>query len=144
MVAQDDSDRLVGKRGVIGARLAIKHEPRSCKGVLWPRQREQRETQRLRRQLPGRISRRHANDARQFPTSINIGKRGPAMPMRRKGPERPHSRLEAQINLILQGLPHSAAWPPDWDEKDKVEVDYLYRRGSILCRDSDVERVQRA
>lgn len=69
------------------------------------------------------------------------------MPIRRERRERPPTRLEAQVNLILhgipgvvEGLPDSAAWPRDWDEKN--EVNYLYRRGSILCRDSDIERVQ--
>jgi len=59
----------------------------------------------------------------------------------------PQSRLNAQINLILHGIPGvteglegAAAWPPDWAKQN--EVDYLYRRGFVLTRDADVERVR--
>lgn len=62
----------------------------------------------------------------------------------------PRSPLEAQIDLILngthgtEGLPGAAVWPPDWNrrEKDNVDyVDYLYRDNHILVRDEDVEQV---
>jgi subtilase family protein len=59
----------------------------------------------------------------------------------------PRSRLEAQINLILHGIPDvveglegAAAWPPDWAERG--EVDYLYRERNLLVRDADVDRVR--
>ena len=59
----------------------------------------------------------------------------------------PQSRLDAQIGLILHGIPDvvdglegAAAWPPDWAERG--EVDYLYRERTLLVRDADVERVQ--
>jgi subtilisin family serine protease len=63
----------------------------------------------------------------------------------------PRSTLEAQIDLILNGfhgaggLPDAAVWPPDWNhrEKDNVDyVDYLYRDHHILVRDEDVARVR--
>jgi hypothetical protein len=64
-----------------------------------------------------------------------------------EGEHGPRSRLNAQINLILhglrgvtEGLEGAAAWPPDWAERD--EVDYLYREGTLLTRDADVERVR--
>ena len=59
----------------------------------------------------------------------------------------PGSSLDAQIRLILFGIPDvqdgledAAAWPPDW--ADSGEVDYLYRIRTILVRDADVERVR--
>src|SRR5438105_6599290 len=59
---------------------------------------------------------------------------------------RPHSRLDAQIELLLHGVPGveggvegAAAWPPDW--RGRGEVDYLYREGNVLVRDVDVDRV---
>jgi subtilisin family serine protease len=59
----------------------------------------------------------------------------------------PQSRLDAQIGLILHGIPDvvdrlegAAAWPPDWAERG--EVDYLYRERTLLVRDADVDRVQ--
>lgn len=59
----------------------------------------------------------------------------------------PRSRLEAQVNLILHGIPRvtgglegSAAWPPGW--ADRNFVDYLYRERALLVRDADVERVR--
>jgi Subtilase family len=55
--------------------------------------------------------------------------------------QQPRTRLQAQIRLILDGLEDAAAWPPDWEQKN--DVDYLYRKGHLLVRDADVERVQR-
>jgi subtilisin family serine protease len=62
------------------------------------------------------------------------------------GRDGPRGRLEAQINLILHGIPDvvdplegAAAWPPDW--ADRGEVDYLYRERTLLVRDEDVDRV---
>jgi subtilisin family serine protease len=64
------------------------------------------------------------------------------------GDRAPRSRLEAQINLILHGIPGvveglegAAAWPPGWAEQDHVE--YLYRERGLLVRDEDLERVTR-
>ncbi len=63
------------------------------------------------------------------------------------GDGEPRSRLEAQVNLILHGMPDveeglegSAAYPPEWAELGKV--DYLYRERALLVRDADVERVR--
>src|ERR1700761_2665342 len=65
---------------------------------------------------------------------------------------RPRSRLEAQVDLILNGSPGveeglegAAVWPPDWNspEKDNVDyVDYLYRDHHILVRDADIAPVR--
>jgi subtilisin family serine protease len=64
-----------------------------------------------------------------------------------QGRQRPRSRLEAQINLILHGIPDvvdplegAAVWPPDWAERG--EVAYLYRDRTLLVRDEDVDRVR--
>jgi subtilisin family serine protease len=69
------------------------------------------------------------------------------MPINNNDQGEPRSRLEAQINLILhgmpgieEGLPGAAAWPPNWAELD--EVDYLYRERTLLVRDADVDRVR--
>jgi hypothetical protein len=63
------------------------------------------------------------------------------------GNGRPRTRLEAQTDLILRGIPDvvgrldaSAAWPPDRREQDPV--DYLYRERTLIVRDEDVDRVQ--
>jgi subtilisin family serine protease len=63
-----------------------------------------------------------------------------------EGREPPRSRLEAQIDLILNGIPgvveplaEAAAWPPDWREQN--QVDYLYRQRTLLARDADVDRI---
>src|ERR1700743_111196 len=73
--------------------------------------------------------------------------------MPNSGEERtgPRSRLEAQLDLILNGfhgeggLPDAAIWPPDWNHRDKDNVDYadyLYRNHHILVRDEDVVQVR--
>jgi hypothetical protein len=69
------------------------------------------------------------------------------MPINGQGRGEPRSPLEAQIRLILFGIPGveeglagAAAWPPDWAEHDSV--DYLYRERTLLVRDADVERVR--
>ena len=69
------------------------------------------------------------------------------MPVSDEGRDGPRSRLEAQINLILHGIPEvedglegAKAWPPDWASLD--DVDYLYRDRNLLVRDADVDRVR--
>ena len=69
------------------------------------------------------------------------------MPINDQGRGEPRSPLEAQIRLILFGIPGveeglagAAAWPPEWAEHDSV--DYLYRERTLLVRDADVERVR--
>ena len=69
------------------------------------------------------------------------------MPINDEGREGPRTRLEAQIRLILDGIPGvedrlegAAAWPPDWAERG--EVDYLYRERTLLVRDEDLDRVR--
>jgi subtilisin family serine protease len=69
------------------------------------------------------------------------------MPINDEGRDGPRSRLEAQINLILHGIPEvedglegAKAWPPDW--ADQGFVDYLYRDRTLLVRDEDVDRVR--
>ena len=63
-----------------------------------------------------------------------------------EGREPPRNPLEAQIDLILHGIPgvvapleEAAAWPPDW--RDRGEVDYLYRQRTLLVRDADINLV---
>jgi hypothetical protein len=46
-------------------------------------------------------------------------------------------RLRVQVNIILEQLVGSAVWPPG----NNGELDYLYRAGRILVRDTDVPRV---
>jgi hypothetical protein len=60
----------------------------------------------------------------------------------------PRTALQAQINLILHGIPgveegleDAAAYPPRWEEDN--DVDYLYRKHTLLLRDADVDRVNR-
>lgn len=60
--------------------------------------------------------------------------------------QEPRSRLHAQINLILSGIPGvtdglegAVAHPGDWAEHD--EVDYHHRERTLLVRDADVDRV---
>jgi len=64
---------------------------------------------------------------------------------RRDGPQ---SVLDAQIRLLLSGIPQvedglegAAVYPPDWAKREPEEVDYLFRQRTILCRDADVDRV---
>ena len=68
------------------------------------------------------------------------------MSVRDEGQEEPRSRLHAQIDLILSGIPGvadglegAAAYPGDWEEHD--EVDYHHRERTLLVRDADVDRV---
>jgi subtilisin family serine protease len=65
------------------------------------------------------------------------------MPSGDEGRERPSSRLDAQIDLLLHGIPGveeglegASAWPQDW--ADRGQVDYLYRENTVLVRDADV------
>jgi subtilisin family serine protease len=60
----------------------------------------------------------------------------------------PRTVLQAQIDLILHGIPGvekglegAAAYPPNWEELNDLQ--YLYRDHSLLLRDEDVERVNR-
>jgi hypothetical protein len=53
--------------------------------------------------------------------------------------ESPRNPLDAQLQLILENLEESAIYPPDPDEE--LGVDYLYRQGTILIRDEDIDRV---
>jgi hypothetical protein len=64
------------------------------------------------------------------------------------GDDEPRTVLQAQIDLILRGIPgveegleDAAAWPPTWATDNNV--DYLYRKHTLLVRDADVERVNR-
>jgi len=53
-------------------------------------------------------------------------------------------RLVAQVELILDRLKGSAAYPPDWRDPRGAalgDVDYIYRESNVLVRDRDVERV---
>jgi hypothetical protein len=54
--------------------------------------------------------------------------------------ENPRTPLEAQLDLILENLEESAVYPPNPD--DETGVDYLYRRGTILVRDEDIDVVR--
>ena len=61
-------------------------------------------------------------------------------------PNEPQSRLHAQVELMLSGIPGvvdglegSAAHPGDW--ADRGVVDYHYRERTMLVRDADVDRV---
>lgn len=68
------------------------------------------------------------------------------MPVNDEGREEPRSRLGAQIDLILSGIPgvvepleEAAVWPPNWRERG--EFDYLYRQRTLLVRDADVNLI---
>ena len=68
------------------------------------------------------------------------------MTIHNEGHEEPRSRLHAQINLILSGVPDvmdglegAAAYPGNWAERG--EVDYHHRERTLLVRDADVDRV---
>lgn len=50
----------------------------------------------------------------------------------------------AQANLILKTAPDAAAFPPDWAEREGGEVDWFHRKGTILVREVDVDRVREA
>lgn len=54
------------------------------------------------------------------------------------------TRTRSQINLILDNLPGAAAHPaPDrWDDVDDVE--FLYRKDTVLCREQHADRVVEA
>ena len=69
------------------------------------------------------------------------------MTIQSEGRDEPRSRLDAQIRLILYGIPDvegglegAAVYPPDLAEPDGVQ--YLYRERTLLVRDADVERVR--
>ena len=62
------------------------------------------------------------------------------------GRQEPRTPLEAQIDLILFGIPgvveplaEAAIWPNDWREQRRV--DYIYRQRTLLVRDADIDRV---
>jgi subtilase family protein len=55
--------------------------------------------------------------------------------------ERPLTRTEAQVRLVLEQLPDVVAWPGNWSE---TELDYLCRNHVVLVRDSDLSRVEAA
>ena len=55
--------------------------------------------------------------------------------------EPPQTVLQAQTELIFDELEGSAAWPPDWAQRNYI--DYLYRERHLLVRDADIERVMR-
>jgi subtilisin family serine protease len=68
------------------------------------------------------------------------------MTIRDERPDGPRSRLEAQINLILRGVPDvvgglegAVAYPGDWAERG--DVDYHHRDRTLLVRDADIDRV---
>ena len=68
------------------------------------------------------------------------------MTIHHEGQDEPRSRLHAQIDLILSGIPGvteglegAAAHPSDWAERG--EVDYHHRDRTLLVRDADVDRV---
>jgi subtilisin family serine protease len=68
------------------------------------------------------------------------------MTIRDERPDGPRSRIEAQMNLTLRGVPDIAdglegavAYPHDWAERG--EVDYHHRDRTLLVRDADVDRV---
>jgi subtilisin family serine protease len=50
---------------------------------------------------------------------------------------------KAQADLVLNNLPGAAAYPApaQWDDDDVGEVDYLYRKDTILTREQDADGV---
>ena len=52
--------------------------------------------------------------------------------------EPPQTVLQAQTELIFDELEGSAAWPPDWAQRNYI--DYLYRERHLLVRDADIDR----
>jgi subtilisin family serine protease len=63
-----------------------------------------------------------------------------------EGQDEQRRRLQAQVGLILSGIPDmmdglegAVAHPADW--ADRGEVDYHHRDRTLLIRDADVERV---
>ncbi|MGD0244651.1 MAG: S8/S53 family peptidase [Streptosporangiaceae bacterium] len=63
-----------------------------------------------------------------------------------EGFSQPRSRLHAQVNLVLSGIPDvidglegAAAHPSDWAERG--EVSYHHRERTLLVRDADIDRV---
>ncbi len=68
------------------------------------------------------------------------------MTIRDEGRDEPRSRLDAQLGLVLSGIPDvldgldgAAAHPADRAEPDNVH--YLHRERTLLVRDADVDRV---
>ena len=68
------------------------------------------------------------------------------MTIRDEGHNEPRSRLDAQISLVLSGIPDvldgldgAAAHPADRADPDNVH--YLHRERTLLVRDADVDRV---
>jgi hypothetical protein len=53
--------------------------------------------------------------------------------------ERPLTRTQAQVELVLAQLPEAVAWPENWAQ---TELDYLCRNKAVLVRDSDLARVR--
>jgi subtilisin family serine protease len=68
------------------------------------------------------------------------------MTVQDEGRDEQRRRLQAQVGLILSGIPGvmdglegAVAHPADW--ADRGEVDYHHRERTLLVRDADVERV---
>jgi len=68
------------------------------------------------------------------------------MTVQDEGRDEQRRRLQAQVGLILSGIPGvmaglegAAAHPADW--ADRGEVDYNHRERTLLVRDADVDRV---
>ena len=68
------------------------------------------------------------------------------MTIQDQGRDEPRSRLHAQIDLMLSGIPGvvdglegAVAHPADW--ADRGQVDYHHRDRTLLVRDTDVDRV---
>jgi len=68
------------------------------------------------------------------------------MTVQDEGQDEQRRRLQAQVGLILSGIPGvmdglegAVAYPPDW--ADRGEVDYHHRGRTLLVRDADVDRV---